>query len=84
MTLAPREQKLFEQAYDALTRKPFNPFTLVLNDGRRYDIANRDFMAMARGNSRVVVLVEEGTATDFFDWQDVASVEEPTATAAGS
>jgi hypothetical protein len=79
-----REQQLFDQVYAARKRKPFVPFTLVLRDGKRYEVNDRWGMAMARGNPRVVVLVEEGSATDFFDWDDVAVVEEPSTAASGS
>ena len=44
---------------------PFQPFRLVLADGREFEITKSHHLAIAQNNSRVLVVTEADTATWF-------------------
>jgi hypothetical protein len=68
-------EKHFAAANAAKTRKPFVPFTIVLRNGKRYEILDRWDMALADGNPSAAVLLDQGRSYDFFSWRDVVAVE---------
>lgn len=44
---------------------PFQPFRLILNDGREFDVTKPQHLAMAQNNSRVLVVTGAETAAWF-------------------
>lgn len=65
----------FDEVFAALKRRPFEPFSIRLVSGKRYEIGDWRAVAVAKGSPRVVVLVDDGRSYDFFNWGDVAAVE---------
>jgi len=69
------QQKLFDELSSAKMRKPFKPFSIVLQNGKRYPVKNRWHVAFSEGNRRIVVLLDGRSAYDFFNWDVVAAIE---------
>lgn len=49
-----------EQFRSALHQQPFRPFTIHMADGRAFDVAHRDFVALSQsGRTCIVFLPDE-------------------------
>ena len=48
-----------EQFRATLHQNPFRPFTIRMADGRAFDVAHRDFVALSKSGRTVVVFQEE-------------------------
>jgi len=50
-----------EQFRATLHQHPFRPFTIRMADGRAFEVAHRDFVAMSQSGRTVVVFQEDET-----------------------
>jgi len=48
-----------EQFRATLHQSPFRPFTIRMADGRAFDVAHRDFVALSPSGRTVIVFVSE-------------------------
>jgi hypothetical protein len=52
----------------------FEPFTIALSDGRRFEIPHRDFIAVGKG---VVVVLDDTDASHKIDALHIVSIDDP-------
>ncbi len=70
-----REKQLRETLRALADGKPFQPFAIVLNDGRRFELHRKRRVAFAEGNPRVLVVPDGVTHSSFFNWDDIRSID---------
>ena len=58
-------QDNFDEALLRLTRRPFKPFVIALNDGTRFEVDFPNALLYRPGIGRVIFLSPGGTAIDF-------------------
>ena len=69
-------QKLFDELSHAKMRKDFVSFTIVLRDGREFDIEDRWHVGFAVGNPVVVIHLPRAGHHEAFTWKEVASIRQ--------
>jgi hypothetical protein len=71
---ADEHTKMFDELSHAKMRKDFVPFTIVLHDGRQFEVEDRWHVGFAVGNPVVVIHSPRLGHHVAFKWDDVAAI----------